>query len=182
MGRIGRRSFLGGMMAVPFVGPAVAASASGSPWVFQSIDGGPLDLRAYRGGPVLVVNTASRCFFTPQYDALQAIWDSYRVRGLTVVGVPSDSFKQELASDGAVKDFCEANFSIDFPMTTTVDVVGRSAHPFYLWAAEQGYRPRWNFYKLLLDGEGRIVTDFGTWTKPDAPEVLAAFEPLLPRS
>jgi glutathione peroxidase len=173
-----RRSLLLAFLAAPLAGAAFA----GSPWVFNAIDGGRLDLADYRGGPVLVVNTASRCFYTSQYDGLQALWDTYRERGLTVVGIPSDSFKQELASNEEVKDFCEANFSIDFPMSTVVEVTGPDAHPFYAWAREQGYAPRWNFYKLLLDGEGNIVESFGTFTNPDAPKVTEAIEARLPRS
>ena len=178
-----RRSLLLAMMAAPLARTAFAASPPApSTWIFNSIDGGPLDLAAYRGGPVLVVNTASRCYFTSQYDALQALWDKYRDRGLTVVGIPSDSFKQELADNKAVKDFCEANFSIDFPMSTMVEVTGPKAHPFYVWANAQGYAPKWNFYKLLLDGDGAIVASFGTFTDPDAPAVTAAIEAQLPKS
>ena len=118
---------------------------------------------------MLVVNTASRCGFTGQYDGLQALYDRYRDRGLTVVGVPSRSFGQELASDGEVKDFCEVNFAINFPMTGLVEVTGPNAHPFYAWAKAQGVAPMWNFHKILLDGEGRIAADFGALTGPSRP-------------
>ena len=155
--------------------------AGRSPSVFPSIDGGTLDLADFRGGPVLVVNTASRCGFTPQFDGLQALWERYRGRGLTVVGVPSNSFRQELDSAGAVKEFCEVNFALDFPMTGLVEVVGPEAHPFYLWAAEAGYAPAWNFHKLLLDGEGRIVAASTATPSPTTPSWCAAIEALLPR-
>lgn len=118
---------------------------------------------------------------TPQYDTLQLVWERYRDRGLTVVGVPSDSFGSELDSSGAVKDFCELNFSIDFPMTAIVAVTGPEAHPVFAWAAEQGAGPAWNFHKILLDGHGRIAATFPTSVAPDAPEVIAAIEALLPR-
>ena len=178
-----RRTFLLGGMAVLAASAAGAATPpAGEITLFKSIDGGALDLAAYRGGPVLVVNTASRCGFTGQYDGLQALYDRYRARGLTVVGVPSDSFRQELASDAAVKEFCEVNFAIDFPMTGLVEVTGPAAHPFYLWAQSQGAAPSWNFHKILLDCDGAIVTDFSAWTGPDAPELTAAIEALLPRS
>lgn len=160
--------------------PVAAHAGAGDRFVFSSIDGGTLDLRDFRGGPVLVVNTASRCGYTGQYDALQALWDRYRDRGLTVVGLPSDSFRQELSSAEAVKDFCEANFAIDFPMSDIVAVTGADAHPFYRWAAAEGMAPRWNFHKILLDGDGAAVRDFPTRTAPDAPEVIAAIEALLP--
>ena len=175
-----RRSLLLALLAAPLAGAARAGSPAGSPLVFPSIDGGTLDLAAFRGGPVLVVNTASRCTNTPQYDGLQALWERYRDRGLTVVGMPSRSFGQELDSAQAVKAFCELNFAIDFPMTGLVEVRGPGAHPFFVLAAAQGYAPQWNFHKLLLDREGRIVAQFDTQTEPDDPKLVAAIEALLP--
>lgn len=148
---------------------------------FRSIDGGVLDLADFRGGPVLVVNTASRCGFTGQYEGLQALHDKYRDRGLTVVGVPSGSFHQELASDAAVKDFCETSFSITFPMTSLVEVTGPNAHPFYAWAREQGVEPAWNFTKILLAPDGSIAEAFGSATGPDSAPLTTAIEKLLPR-
>jgi glutathione peroxidase len=174
-----RRSLILALLAAPLARVASAASPTGQAWVFPSIDGGTLDLADFRGGPVLVVNTASRCGFTPQFDGLQALWDRYRGRGLTVVGVPSNSFRQELDSAEAVKDFCEVNFAIDFPMTGIVEVTGEAAHPFYRWAADQGRAPEWNFHKLLLDADGAIVGAFGTRTEPDDPALIAAIEALL---
>jgi glutathione peroxidase len=174
-----RRSFMLALFAAPLA--ARAGSPGGPSWVFPSIDGGTLDLAAFHGGPVLVVNTASRCSSTPQYDGLQALWERYRDRGLTVVGVPSRSFGQELDSAAAVKEFCEVNFAIDFPMTGLVAVTGAEAHPFYVWAAGQGQAPNWNFHKILLDGEGRIAGGFDRGTEPDDPALIAAIEPLLPR-
>ena len=173
-----RRMFLLSTVAAAIVTPLRAAGAA--EFSFASIDGGTVSLADFRGGPVLVVNTASRCAFTPQYDALQALYDRYRGRGLTVLGVPSDSFRQELADAGAVKEFCEVNFGIDFPMTGIAAVHGPAAHPFYRWAAAQGAAPRWNFHKILLDGDGRLVGDFPTRVEPDAPELTAAIEALLP--
>lgn len=178
-----RRRLSLALLLVPLAGPAAATSAgvAAGPWVFPSIDGGTLDLADYRGGPVLVVNTASRCGSTPQYDGLQALWDTYRDRGLTVVGVPSRSFGQELDSAGAVKAFCEVNFAIDFPMTGLVEVAGPSAHPFYAWAAAQGFAPTWNFHKLLLDANGRIVAGYDRSVEPDDPALRAAIEAHLTR-
>jgi glutathione peroxidase len=151
-----------------------------APFVFREIGGDTIDLAAFRGRPVLVVNTASRCGFTRQYDALQALYDRYRDRGLVVLGVPSNSFRQELSSAAAVRDFCEVNFGIDFPMTDIVEVRGPGAHPFFAWAGEQGAAPRWNFHKILLDGEGRIAASFPAQVPPDAPAIIAAVERLLP--
>jgi glutathione peroxidase len=174
-----RRSLILALIAAPLAWTAQAASPTSPSSVFPSIDGGTLDLADFRGGPVLIVNTASRCGFTPQFDGLQALWERYRGRGLTVVGVPSKSFGQELDSAAAVKDFCEVNFAIDFPMTGLVEVTGPQAHPFYLWAAEQGRAPTWNFHKVLLDGDGNIVAGFDQFTEPDDPDLIAAIEPLL---
>jgi glutathione peroxidase len=174
-----RRSFLVALVAAPLARPALGGSPAAAT-VFASIDGGTLDLADFRGGPVLVVNTASRCGFTPQLDGLQALWERYRGRGLTVVGVPSPSFGQELGSAAEVKDFCEMNFALDFPMTGLVEVTGPEAHPFYARAAAEGFAPAWNFHKILLDGEGRMVAQFDRFTAPEAPELARAIEALLP--
>ena len=122
---------------------------------FTSIDGQPLSLADYRGKAVLVVNTASRCGFTHQYAGLQTLWETYRDRGLVVLGVPSNDFgAQEPGSETEIKEFCIVNFNIDFPMTEKQVVSGANAHPFYQWSGEQlGVlsKPKWNFYKILLD-------------------------------
>ena len=175
-----RRGFLLGLALVPVAAGVTAQEAER--FVFTSIDGGELDLASFRGGPVLVVNTASFCGHTPQYNALQDLWERYQSRGLTVVGVPSQSFGQELDSAGAVKDFCEVNFGINFPMTELVEVAGPDAHPFFVWAQAEGAAPRWNFHKILLDGDGRIAGSFGSTVEPDAPELVAAIEKLLPHA
>ena len=176
-----RRDIILGVLAMPFATRAFA-EAGAADFTFPSIDGGTLDLASYRGNPVLVVNTASRCGFTDQYDGLQALYDRYRDRGLTVLGVPSNTFRQELADAGAVKEFCEVNFAIDFPMTGLLDVRGPGAHPFYRWAASQGVEPGWNFHKILIDGDGTIAASFGTQVRPLSTQVTGAVELLLPRA
>lgn len=175
-----RRFLVAGAAMTTLAGGAAAAGEER--YRFASIDGGTLDLTEYRGGPVLVVNTASRCGYTGQYDGLQALWDRYRDLGLTVVGIPSDSFRQELRSADAVKEFCEVNFAIDFPMSDIVAVTGANAHPFYRWAAREGVSPGWNFHKILLGPDGEIVRDFPTRMAPDAPELVEAVKAQLPRS
>ncbi|MCB1353704.1 MAG: glutathione peroxidase [Rhodobacteraceae bacterium] len=176
-----RRSFLAFIALLPAARPLAALATGAAPdrFTFRSIDGGPLDLRTFRGGPVLVVNTASRCGFTPQFEGLQALWEQYSARGLTVVGVPSSSFRQELSSAAEVKDFCEVNFSVDFPMTDLVAVTGPEAHPFYVWAAAQGVAPAWNFHKILLDSQGLIAADFPAPVTPEDPQLRAAIEATL---
>ncbi|MBP7002963.1 glutathione peroxidase [Amaricoccus sp.] len=146
---------------------------------FDGIDGRPIVLGELAGRPVLVVNTASRCGFVDQFDGLQALQDRYRAAGLTVVGVPSDSFRQELGANAAVKEFCEVNFAIDFPIAAITDVTGEDAHPFYRWAAAQGVAPTWNFYKVLIDGSGRIAGAFPATVEPESPELTGAIEAAL---
>ena len=171
-------ALLAATAALPLGTPAGAASAHD--FAFDDIDEtGRLSLADYAGRPVLVVNTASRCGYTYQYDALQALYDRYRERGLVVLGVPSDDFNQELSTAAEVKDFCAVNFAIDFPMTAITPVTGAGAHPFYRWAADQAGPPGWNFHKYLVGPDGRLVAAFPTRTEPDAPEVTQAIEALL---
>lgn len=165
-------------LALAAVTPAAAGSAPDAP--FKAIEGGDLNLADYRGGPVLVVNTASRCGFTYQYDGLQALYDAYRDQGLTVVAVPSDAFNQELASNEAVKDFCEVNYNLTVPMTEVTEVTGADAHPFYQWLkASHGFTPRWNFNKVLLDGEGRYVDAWGSSVRPMSGVITKKVEAAL---
>lgn len=175
-----RRAFLLIGLALAGASALHAGAPDGGRFVFPAIDGGALDLSAYKGGPVLVVNTASRCGLAGQFDTLQILHEEYHDRGLTIVGVPSDSFRQELGSEAEVRAFCEMNFGIEFPLAGIVDVTGPEAHPFYAWAAAQGVTPVWNFHKILLDSEGRLVAHFTSWTAPDAPEVIEAIEAVLP--
>lgn len=157
------------------------AAASPRDWRFASIDGGTLSMADWAGRPVLVVNTASRCGFTPQYDGLQALYDRYRDRGLVVLAVPSRDFRQELASDAEVKQFCALNFDLDLPMTTLTRVRGPSAHPFYRWLSETGgWAPSWNFNKVLLAPDGSIAGTWGAMTRPLSSALTRRIEPLLP--
>ena len=155
--------------------------AGNQDWRFASIDGGTLSLSDWAGQPVLVVNTASRCGFTPQYDGLQALYDRYRDRGLVILAVPSNDFRQELASDEDVKEFCEVNFALDIPMTTITPVLGSGAHPFYRWLAEaEGWAPRWNFNKVLLAPDGSVAGTWGSTTRPQSQALTRKIEALLP--
>lgn len=148
---------------------------------FESIDGGTLAIEDWRGQPVLVVNTASQCGFTGQYEALQKVHEEYAALGLVILAVPSDSFNQELASAKEVKTFCEMNYGLTLPMTDITPVKGADAHPFYRdVAAQTGFEPSWNFNKILLDSEGTVVATYGATTKPDSPKLLRQVEALLP--
>lgn len=174
---ITRRAFMLAAAACGGLGLAGIARAAPPSFRFDSIDGGAIDLDQWRGGPVLVVNTASLCGFTPQYDALQALHDRYAARGLHVLAVPSDDFRQELAGEAAVKEFCEVNFNLTLPMTTITHVRGAKAHPFYKWLkAEHGFEPGWNFNKVLLDGQGQLVATWGSPVKPLSGAITKAVE------
>ena len=150
---------------------------------FTSIDGDNLPLANFKGKAVLIVNTASMCGFTSQYQGLQDLWESYRDRGLVVLGVPDDFGGQELDSAAEVKSFCTINYDIDFPMTDIVHVKGSAAHPYYQWVADAhgGLAvPRWNFHKHLVDADGRLVDWFVSTTGPSSSKLLRAIEKILP--
>ena len=171
-----RRSFITALMALPFVTRAQAATG----FAFDSIDGGRYDMADWRGQPVLVVNTASLCGYAGQYDDLQALHEEFGPRGLVVLAVPSNDFRQELASDAEVAEFCELNFNLTLPMTTITSVRGASAHPFFQWLrASYGFEPGWNFNKVLLDRDGQMVQSFGSNTRPTGARMRREIEALL---
>lgn len=153
---------------------------------FTSIDGKPLPMSQFRGKTVLLVNTASQCGFTPQYTDLQKVWDTYRERGLVVLGVPSNDFGgQEPGSATQIKEFCEVNFSVDFPLTDKQHVIGPQAHPLYKWiGAELGEDalPKWNFHKYLIAPDGTLAEVFPTPVKPTDLKVTAAIEAELKKN
>ena len=164
--------------------PAASAPVTAHDFTFENIEGGSLPLSQFAGRPVLLVNTASMCGFTPQYEALQRMWEQYRDRGLVVLGIPSDDFgRQEYDNAADIKQFCEINYGIDFPMTEKVRVKGEDAHPYYQWVRTQGRlkMPRWNFHKHVIDGDGNLVEWFASTTAPDSRKVVEAIERLLPR-
>jgi glutathione peroxidase len=149
-------------------------------FVFESIDGGTLSLDEWKGQPILVVNTASRCGFTRQYDELQALYDRYRDQGLVVLAVPSNDFRQELATNEDVAEFCEVNFGLDIPMTTITHVKGDKAHPFFAWLARaEGFTPGWNFNKVLIAPDGSVAGTFGSPVKPLSGQITSRIEAML---
>ena len=148
----------------------------------NSISGDIIDLNNYRGKPVLVVNTASYCGFTKQYADMQKLWEKYKDKGLIVLGVPSNSFNQEKNNNDEVKEFCEVNFSINFPITEITDVKGDNAHEIYKWAKENHGKsavPKWNFYKILINKEGTIEDTYASLTKPTSKKITRKIESLL---
>lgn len=143
--------------------------------------GGSTDLCQYQNQTVVVVNTASGCGFTPQFEQLQSLWQHYRSRGVVVLGFPSNDFFQELDSDQAVASFCQSNFGVDFPMMSRVSVRGSQAHPLFKALAEaSGTTPKWNFYKYIIAPGARTVTAFGPLTRPDDAAFIKALQQSLP--
>jgi glutathione peroxidase len=150
---------------------------------FRKIDGGELPLSPWRGRPVLVVNTASECGYTPQYRDLEALWRRFRDRGFVLLGVPSNDFGgQEPGTEAEIKSFCERNYQIDFPLAAKEQVIGRSAHPFYRWIASElgeAGAPRWNFHKYLIGPDGAIVGAWPARVSPTDPAVVDEIEKAL---
>ena len=148
----------------------------------NSISGEIINLKDYQNKLVFVVNTASYCGFTKQYDDLQLLWEKYRSDGLIVLGVPSNSFNQEKKADTEVKEFCDVNFNIDFPMTTITEVKGENSHEIFKWA-EKNYGksaiPKWNFHKILINKEGKIEDTYNSFTKPMSKKITSKIESLL---
>ena len=148
---------------------------------FQAIEGGEIALDDHAGRPLLVVNTASLCAHTPQLEGLQALWEEYRERGLVVLAVPSDDFRQELGSEAEVAAFCEAGYGLTLPMTAITEVTGPDAHPLYAWLREtEGFAPRWNFDKVLIGPDGEVAATWRSSTRPGSRGVRGAVEALLP--
>lgn len=169
------------LVALAMALAGTAAVAEGPPAApFASIDGGSLSLADWAGRPVLVANTASMCGYTPQYAGLQALYDTYRDRGLVVLAVPSDDFAQELDSAADVKAFCEVNYGLTLPMTDITPVKGAAAHPFYAWVRDQtGWQPKWNFNKVLIGADGAVLGTWGAGADPMAAPIRGAVEAAL---
>ena len=148
----------------------------------ESITGELINFDDYKNKAILIVNTASYCGFTKQYDELQELWDLYKSRGLIVLGVPSNSFNQEKNNNSDIKEFCEVNFSINFPLTTITDVKGENAHELFKWAKENHGKstiPKWNFHKILINKDGEVEDTFASFTKPMSKKIINIIENIL---
>ena len=146
---------------------------------FNSIDGNKIKLSNFKNKVLVIVNVASRCGYTPQYEDLQILWSNYKNKNLVVIGVPTNNFKQEPANNKEIKDFCETNFGINFPMTEKTNVIGKDAHPFYKWAKKNhgiGAIPKWNFHKIVIGKNGKVVDTFASFTKPTSGKFLNLIE------
>ena len=152
-------------------------------FMFKDLDGSALNLSEYKGKIIVVVNVASQCGFTNQYEDMQNIWEKYKSKGVVILGVPSNDFgKQEPGSNNDIKNFCEAKFGISFPMTEKVSVKGSGAHPFYIWAQENHGKtaiPKWNFHKIIIGKNGKIAETFSSITNPSSKKFISALEKLI---
>ena len=148
----------------------------------ESITGEIINFNDYKNKVILIVNTASYCGFTKQYDELQELWDLYKSRGLVVLGIPSNSFNQEKKNNSDIKKFCEVNFSINFPLTTITDVKGEKAHELFKWAKDNHGKsaiPKWNFHKILINKDGEVEDTFASFTKPTSKKIINTIENIL---
>jgi glutathione peroxidase len=179
-------ALLASALATPAV-PAFAQQQMSRPtafaYSFSGLDGHAIRLANYAGKPILVVNTASQCGYTPQLAGLQELWTRYRSRGLLIVGVPSNDFGgQEPGTPSQILQIASHQYGVSFPLAEKVVVSGENAHPFYKWAALErpGAGPRWNFHKFLIGRSGHIVGSFPAAVVPTDPDILAAIERELP--
>ena len=148
----------------------------------ESISGKIINFSEYKNKVILIVNTASYCGFTKQYEELQKLWDIYKSKGLIVLGIPSNSFNQEKKNDSEVKEFCEVNFNINFPLSSITEVKGKNAHEIFKWAENNHGKsaiPKWNFHKILINKEGNIEDTFTSFTKPLSKKIVNKIEDIL---
>ena len=149
----------------------------------NSINGEELDLSTFNGKAILLVNVASKCGFTKQYDDLQKLYENFKDKGLIVLGVPTNQFGgQEPGTESEIKNFCETNFNITFPMTSKYDVKGDNAHPIYIWAKDtfgKSTVPKWNFHKILINKNGKIEDTFVSFTSPLSKKIIKKLNQIL---
>ena len=147
---------------------------------FEDIDGNQVNLEKFVGKPILIVNTASRCGFTPQYEDLQNLFINYRKSDLTIIATTSNSFNQEYSDTEDIKKICLVNYGVGFVTSSPMDVKGSSAHPIYAWIdKEYNEKPKWNFYKYLFDRNGELVKAWSSMTKPDSIKITNLIDRLI---
>jgi glutathione peroxidase len=178
-----RRQFLalGALALYPRAANAAAMSSrvTAYAFTFKGLDGGEILLSAYAGHPILIVNTASLCGYTPQYAGLEELWTRYHGRGLMILAVPSNDFGgQEPGGASDIHATAQGQYHITFPLTEKVAVKGAAAHPFYRWAAQEAplEAPRWNFHKYLIGRDGHLKAAFTSAVEPTDPKVITAIE------
>ena len=151
-------------------------------FTFDGIDGNKIKLLQYKNKVIVVVNVASQCGFTKQYEDMQDVWIKYQDKGILMLGVPSNDFNQETGTNEEIKKFCESKFGITFPMTDKVTVKGDNAHPFYKWAKNNhGNKaiPKWNFHKIIIGRDGKVIDTFSSITKPTSKKFIKVIEKAL---
>lgn len=152
----------------------------------EMMDGSQTNLEQYRGKVMLIVNTASKCGFTKQYDGLQKLWEQYREQGLVVLGFPANNFMNQEPGDNAqIAEFCRLNFGVNFPLFAKISVRGKDIHPLFAFLTDKKLHPEtggkvsWNFNKFLVSREGQLIGRFGSRTEPDDKELVDAIEQAL---
>ena len=172
-------TLLSSTLASPAIAQVQMSRPTAYAFSFTGLDGKPIRLAEHAGKPIMVVNTASQCGYTPQYTGLQELWKRYGGRGLMIVGVPSNDFGgQEPGGATEIMQTAHAQYGVSFPLAAKAEVRGPATHPFYKWAALErpGDTPRWNFHKYLVGRDGHIAAVFATQTEPTDPRVIAAIE------
>ncbi len=149
----------------------------------KSINGDEIDLNQFKDKTILIVNVASNCGFTKQYTGLQKLYETYQAKGFVVIGIPSNQFGgQEPGTNKEIKNFCETNFNITFPITDKVDVKGKNAHQIYLWANKNYGKstiPKWNFHKILVNKNGKIQETYNSFVNPLSKKIIKEIELIL---
>lgn len=147
---------------------------------YTTLQGEKINLCDYQDKPILVVNTASKCGFTPQFEALEGLYKKHKDQGLLVVGFPSNDFRQEPGDNKAIGDFCKMTYAVNFPMTPKSSVSGANINPFYKQLADKsGQTPKWNFYKYVILPGGKQVYAYESTVLPDSPEIIGKIKPYL---
>tara|TARA_Y100001958_G_C21208779_1_gene534664 strand:- start:226 stop:762 length:537 start_codon:yes stop_codon:yes gene_type:complete len=149
---------------------------------FNGINGNLIKLSEFKDKVIVIVNVASRCGYTPQYKDLQSLWSEYKNKNLVIIGIPTNNFRQEPGSNKEIKDFCETNFGITFPMTEKINVIGSNSHPFYKWAKKDygmGAIPKWNFHKIIIGKDGKIADTFSSITNPNSKRFKIVIDNLI---
>jgi glutathione peroxidase len=171
------------LLFVTLLFSAMASGEECSPLLDRTIttlQGDKINLCEYAGKPILVVNTASKCGYTPQFEQLEAMYGKYKQRGLLVLGFPSNDFQQEFTNNGEIAKFCKLTYKVNFPMSEPSIVSGKNANPFFKNLAKStGEAPEWNFHKYLIDPDGKTVHSFATQVEPDSSEIVNRILPLL---
>ena len=147
---------------------------------FTDIDGNIVELSSFVGKPLLIVNTASKCGFTPQYEGLQNLFTKYRKSDLTIIAITSNSFKQEFTDPEDIKKICLVNYNIGFITSTPINVKGEGVHPIFSWIKDEYNKsPKWNFYKYLFDRSGNLIDTWSSMTKPDSIKIINRIDQLI---